>query len=318
MRSSAGFRGRFDLLQLQLPSPAFARIADRVRAAAGMPVIASFESAFHSQLAVRWPAPGRTLVDLLLRRALNHRVHAYLTRFAFDACVVASEYQRRELESVHCRAAIHVLPNSTVYEHFSRPRDPGPAPEVPLPEGKRVIAYVGHFNFVKGVTHLIAAFERLARRRPDTHLLLCGSGRGNEAREVRRMLAPLAARATLIERTIDVAALLPRVDVLALPYVASYGHQLFPNLVLEGLAAGVPLVTSAIPPFDEIVQEGETGFLARPGDPEALCAALDRALLPQDGRAALTGRQRALCRERFDYRVVAKRHLELYRGLLHA
>ncbi len=318
IRSSRGFGARFDLLQLQLPSPAFARIADRVRAASGLPVVASFESGFHTRPAVRWPAPGRTLLNLLVRRALNDRAHAKLTRFAFDGCIVASEYQRLELESVRCSAPIHVLPNSTVYEHFSHPRDPEAPQELALPAGKRVIAYVGHFHFVKGVTHLVAAFERLARERADVHLLLCGSGRGNEAREVRRRLATLGARATLVERTVDVAALLSRVDVLALPYAASFGHQLFPNLVLEGLAAGLPLVTSAMPPFDEIVREGETGFLARPGDPDALCRALSRALLDPVGRAELAARQRALCRERFDYRVVAKRHLELYRGLLHA
>jgi glycosyltransferase involved in cell wall biosynthesis len=318
VRTCAALRERFDLLQLQLPSPAFARIADRVRGAARLPVIASFESGFHRAPAVPWPRPGKTLLNLLLRRLLNDRAHARLTRFAFDGCIVASEYQRRELEAVRWRAPIHVVPNSTVCDRFGAASEGAATDPELLPAGKRVIAYIGHFNFIKGVTHLIAAFERLARRRDDVHLLLVGSGRGNESQAVREGAAALAGRATLVERTVDVAALLPRLDVLALPYVASFGHQIFPNLVLEGLAAGVPLVSSDLPPVDELLREGDVGFLARPGDPDALAAALERALVDPAERAAMAERQRALCRERFDYRVVAGRHLAVYEGVLHA
>jgi glycosyltransferase involved in cell wall biosynthesis len=318
VRACAALRGRFDLLQLQLPSPAFARIADRVRRASGLPVIASFESGFHRAPAVGWPAPGKTLLNLMLRRLLNDRLHARLTHFAFDGCVVASEYQRRELEAVRCSAPIHVVPNSTVCDRFAGRAAATPAEAALLPPGQRVIAYVGHFNFIKGVTHLIAAFERLARRRDDVHLLLVGSGRGNESRAVRQGVAALGQRASLVERTIDVAALLPRLDVLALPYVASFGHQLFPNLMLEGLASGVPLVSSDIPPVNEVIRDGDLGYLAKAGDADALAAALERALVPGEGREQMARRQRALCRERFDYRVVARRHLAMYEGALHA
>lgn len=310
-------RERFDLLQLQLPSPAFARIADKVRRACGLPVIASFESGFHRAPAVAWPRPGRTLLNLLLRRLLNDRLHARFTRFAFDGCIVASEYQRRELEVVGCRAPIHVVPNSTVVERFRK------APTAPddiaalTPPGRRTIGYVGHFNFIKGVTHLVAAFERLARKRDDVHLLLVGSGRGNESAAVRRGVAALGSRASLIERTIDVAALLPRLDVLALPYVASFGHQLFPNLLLEGLAAGVALVSTDIPPVNEVLRDGHVGYLAKAGDADALAAALERAL-SDPGREEMARAQRALCLKRFDYRVVAARHLALYEGVLNA
>ncbi len=318
VRACAALRDRFDVLQLQLPSPAFARIADRVRRASGLPVIASFESGFHGAPAAGWPAPGKTLLNLLLRRLINDRVHARLTRFAFDGCLVASDYQRRELEAVQCSAPIHVVPNSTMCERFTGHGAP-PSDEIGLlPRGKRVIAYIGHFNFIKGVTHLIAAFEQLARRRDDVHLLLVGSGRGNESRAVKQGVATLGERASLVERTIDVAALLPRLDVLALPYVASFGHQLFPNLLLEGLASGVPLVSSDIPPVNEVIREGELGYLARAGDATALAAALERALDGGGHREQMASRQRAVCRERFDYRVVARRHLAVYEGVLHA
>jgi len=318
VRACAALRDRFDVLQLQLPSPAFARIADKVRRASGLPVIASFESGFHGAPAAGWPAPGKTLLNLLLRRLINDRLHARLTRFAFDGCLVASEYQRRELEAVHCSAPIHVVPNSTMCERFAGPSGPAPDEIGLLPRGKRVIAYIGHFNFIKGVTHLIAAFEQLARRRDDVHLLLVGSGRGNQSRAVKQGVAALGERASLVERTIDVAALLPRLDVLALPYVASFGHQLFPNLLLEGLASGVPLVSSDIPPVNEVIREGELGYLARAGDASALAAALERALEGRGGREQMACRQRAVCRERFDYRVVARRHLAVYEGVLHA
>jgi glycosyltransferase involved in cell wall biosynthesis len=60
------------------------------------------------------------------------------------------------------------------------------------------------------------------------------------------------------------------------------------------------------------------GFLARAGDADALAAALERALLDRTARAAMAERQRALCLQRFDYRVVASRHLAVYEQVLHA
>jgi glycosyltransferase involved in cell wall biosynthesis len=312
-RVCAEMRERFDVIQLQLPSPAFARVAERVRAIAGRPVVASFESGYHGAPAVPWPRPGKTLLSLLLRRAINDRCHARWTRFAFECCVVASQYQRRELEAAGCSTPIHVIPNATVCARFddlqSLALDSGL-----LPPDKRVIAYVGHFNFIKGVPFLLRAFELLAARRSDVHLLVVGSGRGNESQAVRAGVEALGPLASLVERDIDVAGLLQRLDALALPYVASYGHQTYPNLVLEGLAAGVPLVSTDIPPVNEIVREGETGYLARPGDPGALADALARAL--DAGKSRLSSRQRELCRSHFDYRVVAARHVELYKGLL--
>lgn len=315
VRACAEMRGRVDLLQLQLPSPAFARVAEHARQASGLPVVAAFESGYHHRPAVPWPAPGKTLLSLLLRRALNDRLHAHFTRFAFDACVVASEYQRRELQDAGCTTPVHVMANATTFERFAQPPVSDAAWQI-VPATQRTIAYIGHFNFIKGVTHLIAAFARLAARHPDLHLLIVGSGRGNESEAVRNAVAALGARASLIERTVDVAGLLHRIDVLALPYVASYGHQLFPNLVLESLAAGVALVTSDIPPVNEIVREGDTGYLARPGDPASLALAIERALDASSTRREMQERQRSLCRDRFDYRVVARRYLELYRKLI--
>jgi glycosyltransferase involved in cell wall biosynthesis len=312
-RTCVGMKDRFDLIQLQLPSPAFARVADRVRAATGLPVVASFESGYHRAPAVPWPRPGKTLLSLVMRRAINDRFHARWTRFAFDAAVVASEYQRAELAQVGCRAPVHVIANATVCERFERP--PSSSDEgLPTQPGKKLIGYIGHFNFIKGVKYLVQAFEQLSRRRDDVHLVVVGSGRGNESDAVRRGVAALGARASLVERTVDVAALLHRLDVLALPYVASYGHQLYPNLVLEALAAGAPVVSSDIPPVNEIVREGKTGYLSRAGDPADLCEALERAL--RADRGALASAQRELCRTRFDYRVVAARHLQLYEGVL--
>ncbi len=305
----------FDVLQLQLPSPAFARFANRVRKASKKPVVAAFESSFHHSPAVGWPKPGKTLVDLLLRRALNDRLHARLTRFDFDACVVASELQRRELAAVGCSAPVHVLPNATMFERFADP--PASQDAALVPEGKKVIGYIGHFNFIKGVRYLVAAYEELAKKRDDVHLLVIGSGRGNEPDAVYRGVRALGSRATLIERTDEVAAFLPRLSALALPYVASYGHQLYPNLVLVGMAGGVPGGTSDIPPVNEIVREGATGFLAAAGDPSALAKALERAVdLSHAARQTMVHAQQALVRERFDSRVVAERYLRLYKSVI--
>jgi glycosyltransferase involved in cell wall biosynthesis len=72
-----------------------------------------------------------------------------------------------------------------------------------------------------------------------------------------------------------------------------------PNVVLEAMAIGVPVVATDAGGIAEVVRDGETGFLAEGGSVESLAAKLREALAMDAGNADITGRARALIDREF-------------------
>ena len=86
-------------------------------------------------------------------------------------------------------------------------------------------------------------------------------------------------------------------------------------ILVEAMAAGVPVVASDIPGFDEVVNDGVDGILVPPGEPSALAAAVGRVLEDRDlaERLAATGRERAAT---FSWTRVADRIVAIYEAAL--
>jgi len=69
----------------------------------------------------------------------------------------------------------------------------------------------------------------------------------------------------------DVPGLIAQADVLALPSL----QEGLPQVVLEAMAAGKPVVSSCLPGIDELIQDGQTGILVPPADSGALAHAIE-------------------------------------------
>jgi len=89
-----------------------------------------------------------------------------------------------------------------------------------------------------------------------------------------------------------------------------------PMVVLEAQAAGVPVIASNVGGVPDLIQDGVTGILTDPAQPETMPRALKRLLEnPQlSKRLAQEGRKQALAR--FHPRVIAAKHLDIYRELI--
>lgn len=110
----------------------------------------------------------------------------------------------------------------------------------------------------------------------------------------------------------DIDALYQEADI----FVLSSRSEGMPMSVLEAMAAGVPVVASAVGGIPEVVVADETGLLVDPGDPEALAAALRRLIDDRKLRAGLSRAGRERVREHFDLERWQQAHVELYRSLL--
>jgi glycosyltransferase involved in cell wall biosynthesis len=87
-----------------------------------------------------------------------------------------------------------------------------------------------------------------------------------------------------------------------------------PMVVLEGMAAGVPVAAARVGGVPDLVRDGETGWLFDPLSAEAMAEAMARLIQLNDGVIAKRARAEAV--ERFHHDFVAARHVEIYREVI--
>ena len=169
----------------------------------------------------------------------------------------------------------------------------------------RILA-VGRLVEKKGFPVLIQACDQLARQGLPFTCDLIGSGDQEPALRalVRERRLDDAVRLRGAVPVEQVAVEMRTASVVVLPcVVAADGNvDALPTVLLEAMACGLPVVSTALSGIPEIVADGETGYLVPPGDPARLAAVMapvleDRALAERLGRA---GRERAA--DRFDLR----------------
>ena len=139
-----------------------------------------------------------------------------------------------------------------------------------VPEGERVVLALGRWSPEKGHATLVAAFTQADL--PSTRLVLVGSG-PCEA-ELRAQAAPLGARVAFAGWRSDPWACLGAADLFVLPSL----REGLPLAVLEAMAAGVPVVASAVGGVPEALDQGRCGALVPPSDVSALSRVMTEAL----------------------------------------
>jgi glycosyltransferase involved in cell wall biosynthesis len=170
------------------------------------------------------------------------------------------------------------------------------------------ILCVANFRPVKRHDDLLAAVARLPPSL-DWELLLVGEGPMRAAVEAEVRALPEPARVTLLGWQPDVGALLRTAAVLALSSEAEGS----PNAVLEAMAAGVPVVATAVGSVPELLAGG-AGIVVPIGDPEALAAGIERYLgAPAEAEAA--GRVGRAASRRYGADVAVERHLAIFEWL---
>ncbi len=161
-----------------------------------------------------------------------------------------------------------------------------------LPAGCRLVGTLGSLVPQKSHADLVAAFARLAPGRPDLHLVILGEGplRPDLLRQARDLGIP--SRVHLPGFRADAGALVPHLAVLALPSV----FEGMPNALLDGLAAGVPVVATPAGGTREVLGDDEGGLVVPFHAPRRLAEAIARLLdHPGEARRLMEeGRRRVL------------------------
>ena len=142
--------------------------------------------------------------------------------------------------------------------------------------------------------------------------LLVGDGpdRDKLKAEIRRL--GLEASVSLLGERDDVPDLLARSDV----FVLATTYESLPLSIIEAMAAGLPVVASAVGGVPELVVDGETGILVPPRDPEALAAALAALVTDRERCRTMGAAARARAETTFDLAAFQHAHVEAYERLL--
>ncbi len=248
-------------------------------------------------------------LEVLARDSARRPAIERTLRRAGAVVAVSDSLRRRALDLGVPEERIHVVGNGIDLARF-QVGDRGAARRaLGLAPDERVVLSVGRLDPIKGLDLLVEAAAHLPAHGAPVRIHLVGEG---------PMRAPLER--AVRERGLDGRVLLHgerSPDALASWYAASDVVTLLstsegcPNVVIEALACGRPVVATRVGGVPELVREGETGLLVDRRDPALVAARLAEAL----GRAwdpdAIAGHVRERSWDR-----VAERLLDVYRGVL--
>lgn len=204
-----------------------------------------------------------------------------------------------------------VIPNGLAMGRFSEhrwERDRGDFD----PRAPRTIGAVGRLHPNKGHDTLIRVVARLATKWPTLTLDLVGGGEQRVPLERLARELGIEDRVRFVGEVQDVASLLPAFDVAVLP---SHRGEGLPNVLLEYMAAGCPVVATRVGGVPEVARDGQEAFLVPPEDEDSLLGAVDELLGSESSCQALSASARMRSAD-FDKALTAQRMGELYTSVV--
>ena len=137
-----------------------------------------------------------------------------------------------------------------------------------------IVGMVANLRPVKGHRHVLNAAASVLQRRSNVHFLFIGEGELHSDLERQAKDLGIESHVHLMGHRTDAGSLVAGFDVALLASL----HEGMPNTVLEAMAAGVPVIATAVGGVNEIIEDEQTGYLVPPGDPVALAECLNRVL----------------------------------------
>jgi teichuronic acid biosynthesis glycosyltransferase TuaC len=150
--------------------------------------------------------------------------------------------------------------------------------ELSLPEELKLILYVGRLSEEKGFNHLIDAVEIMFKERNAEKICVVAVGDGPLRTLYEKRVNSKGMTESFIFKGNQEHGLIPQwigaSDLLCLPSLT----EGCPNVVMEALSAGRPVVASKVGGVPEMVRDGQQGFLSEAGDPADLLSCIEKAL----------------------------------------
>lgn len=261
-----------------------------------------------------------TTTEGSLRYRATRWLESFVARRA-DALTVICDGLRREFEGRAIAASkITVIPNAVDIDKFplSCNRDPQVRRDMGL-EGATVLGFVGSFYGYEGLDLLLHAAARLRPTKPDLRVLLVGEGYQFAA------LRQLAAQLGLQDAVVftgrvphdEVHRYYDQIDLLVFPrHPMRLTELVTPLKPLEAMAQGKIVLASDVGGHRELVRDGDTGYLFRAGDTDALARAIEQAISRRDEWDGVRARARAFVESQRTWALSVARYAPVYERLV--
>ena len=274
-------------------------------------------SALVGALAARWAGVpmvhhlhSPTVADTThrVRNWLNATTERYSVRRATTVVTVSESLALYAHDRRLNRNAPVVVPNGVPTA--------GPLALRRTPTGRWTLGMIALFRPRKGLEVLLAALATLKQRGHDLRLRAVG---GFETPEYEAAIHAEAERLGVAENIEwrgfqkNVDAELAAMDLFVLPSLFGEG---MPMVMLEAMAAGVPVIGTRVEGTPEVVRDGLDGLIAEPRDPASLAAAIERCLTGQADWQALCHSAYERQTTRFSDSSMARGVAEVYRAVL--
>lgn len=199
---------------------------------------------------------------------------------------------------------IEIIPNGLEEQSFAEC-----VPAIPRrPQVTRIGMIARMNNAVKNHPAFLKAAARLAGQCPNVEFVLVGDGPLRPGLEEMATGLGIKERVLFLGERHDIPAVLASLDVTVL--ISS--SESLSNVILESMAAGVPVVATDVGGNSELVKDGETGLLVPVGDEQRLVEALAFFVRNQASRAQYAEQSRKFARSQFHIREISRRFEQLY------
>lgn len=274
----------FDLIHVHTPFVAH-HAGIRLGRRLDIPVVASYHTLFEEYLHhyVRW-LPQRWL-RFLARRLAVHQCRQ------LDALVTPSHAMREALLRYGVTAPMTVIPTGLALESFAQPAEACDfRSRYDLPANARLLLYVGRTAFEKNIGFLIEMLPKVLEKHPEAHLVITGEGPAREALARQAREAGLADAVTFLGylgRDGPLQAAYRAADL----FVFASRTETQGLVLLEAMALGTPVVSTAVMGTREVLVEGEGCLIAEESHPD-FAAKVNRVLADDTLRRRLAERGR--------------------------
>jgi glycosyltransferase involved in cell wall biosynthesis len=237
-----------------------------------------------------------------------------------DHVIALSQYTRNEIMA-NCRIVsekISVLPHGDYEALFSRYGfNDSLAKEVRQKAGNRkIIAFLGHIRPYKGLEVFVEAFGLIKQRMPESFFLVAGSVLVGDKKEWEQKLTQSCKNDDLwtdlrFVPVEDIKAYLSVIDVLVQPYISASQSG---NTVMA-YAAGVPVISTNAGGLAEMTEDGKTGYVISPGDPEAIADSVSKCF-ENDNYEKMSQNARRAAAEQFNWEKIADQTAAVYQQVM--
>ena len=265
---------------------------------------------------------------LLQRASLLHTVHnlaereieptaRWIQRYALNHGVLpvaVAEEVARSLRRLYGIQQCRVISNGIPTDCYASPKTPRSEWRARQGFSDDDVLFVCVARFAPQKNHvlLLKAFAQGPASDPKAHLVLVGEGVLREQLEEQAKNLGLTSQVHFLGLRTDIPDVLSAMDV----FVLSSDWEGNPLSVMEAMASGLPIVSTAAGGVPDLFESGKEGFIVQPGDAQGLSHSMASLLGDQEARRSLGRAAARRAKENFDVSTMVQAYEELYENMV--